>query len=114
MITLCIQFSTYKEIFNQKTCPYIIILKICINLLVHEFRFQIQGHKFIQIQVIKDMNFQLAVVLKIIARVVIYLPILCEWRCYYNYLQDYHYSGERKSESELLLSQEKACLVSLL
>ena len=36
---------------------------------VHEFRLQRQGHKFIQIQEIKDMNFQLAGVLKNIARV---------------------------------------------
>ena len=53
MESFSIQFSTYKEMLNQKTCQYIIILKISINLLVRKFRFQRQEHKLIPIQVIK-------------------------------------------------------------
>ena len=69
MKSFSIQFSTYKEMFNQKTCPYIITLKISINLLVRKFRFQRQEHKFIQIQVIKESNLQVPGILKNIARV---------------------------------------------
>ena len=69
MKSVSIQFSTYKEMCNQKPCPDIIIFKMWINLLVHEFKFKRQEQKFIQIQVIKDMNLQVAGIVKNIARV---------------------------------------------